>query len=51
MKDTFDAVPVSMTTRLKSEPELIQCRREVMSVIDEKRRLLGLLFVTKFTKE
>ena len=38
-KDTFDGVPISMATHLKSESEPRQCRLKIVSVIDQNRRL------------
>ena len=51
MEDTFDAVPISVARYLKSEPEPLQRSFEIVRSIDEKRRLLNLLFVAEFTKK
>ena len=40
-----------MASYLKSEPEQLQCSLEIVRSIDEKGRLLDLLFVSKFTKK
>lgn len=40
-----------MANYLESESESIQYSREVVGVVDEKDRLLDLLFVAEFTQE
>jgi len=50
-KDTFDAIPISMATDMKSEPQSRQCRLEVIGVADEKRRIVGVVFLAGFTQK
>jgi len=38
-EDTFDNIPISVATHLKSEPESRQRRLEVVSVVDQNRRV------------
>ena len=39
LRDTFGSIPGSVATHLKSEPEPRQRRLEVVSVIDQNRRV------------
>ena len=38
-KDTFNCIPISVATHLKSEPEPRQCSFEMVSIIDQNRCL------------
>ena len=50
-KDTFDAVPISVATHLKSEPKLVQRSLEMGGIIDENRRLIEVVVAGELTDE
>jgi hypothetical protein len=41
----FNTVPISMAERLKSEPNSLQCRREMRGMIDEKDGVRDVVFL------
>ena len=49
-KDTFDNVSIATAAHTKSEAESVECSFEVRGVIDEKRDVRHLLFLSEFTK-
>lgn len=44
----FDTVPISVVTYLKSEAKSVECRRQKVSTVDEKRSLVDRVFFCKF---
>lgn len=46
LRDTFDSIPIPMPSDLKSELCLIQCRRKMMCVTNEKHGLRHIVFLT-----
>lgn len=50
-KDTFNAVPISMSNSLKSEPNSTECSRWMLGVIDKKHGVGDVVFLTKFSQK
>jgi hypothetical protein len=50
-KDTFDSIPISMATPLKSEPKTVQCSTEEGRTIDEEFGLFDGVFPLQFVVE
>ena len=50
-KDTFDAVPISVASHLKSEAESVESVLEMVGVINEKCNISKPLFLTQFTEK
>jgi hypothetical protein len=48
-EDAFDSIPISVATDLKSEPESRECRVKMIRVIDEKRRVVDVVFLAELT--
>lgn len=47
-ENTFNSILISMASRVKSEPNSLQCSRELFRVDDEKRRVDNIVFLAKF---
>jgi len=50
-KDTFNSIPISIVSYLKSEAESLQRGGEMVCSVDEENRVLDLLFVAEFTEK
>jgi len=48
-KDIYDAIPISGAADMKSESKSRQCRLEVIGVINEKHRIVDIVFLAEFT--
>jgi hypothetical protein len=51
VEDTFDAVPISAALILKSEACSLECSLEVGCAIDEKHRVLDVVFLSQLSEK
>jgi hypothetical protein len=50
-EDTFDGVPISVATHLKSEAKSARCCFQIVRTVNEKRRLVDGVLLPEFTQE